>query len=312
MEEEAPLRIFHGSREPKVREKWALKKAAWANGCRPTKTFHKLIRGDARTLDDKPEGDLHLVVTSPPYFNLIDYRDSPKEVQLGAIDDYGSFLDELDKVWARCYRRLAPGGRMCVIVGDVCVPRRRDGKHHVIPLHADISVRCRRIGFDYLTPILWAKIANATTEAGGSARFLGKPYEPNGIIKNDVEYILMFRKSGRYRMPTPRQRALSVLDRDEHDAGYRAIWTDIRGQSRKGGHPAPFPVSLAERLIRLFSFVGDTVLDPFVGSGTTTVAAIRSARSSLGYDISNTYLNSALIRAGRIEAPVAAEISFDR
>ncbi|HWV36260.1 MAG TPA: site-specific DNA-methyltransferase [Thermomicrobiales bacterium] len=236
------------------------------------------------------DASVHLVVTSPPYFNLINYEQESDQSQLGHIDEYNLFLSELDRVWRRCFEVLVPGGRMCVVVGDVCVARKKAGRHHVIPLHADISVRCREIGFDYLTPILWSKIANMATEVGGSARFLGKPYEPNAIIKNDVEYILLFRKPGAYRKPTVTQRALSLLEPDEHRRWFRSIWTDVQGQSRAGGHPAPFPVEIASRLIRMFSFVGDTVLDPFWGSGSTTLAAIDAVRSSIGFDIEKKYL----------------------
>lgn len=277
-------------REPSIEAKREAKRAAWANGARPPMTYHRIFHGDARALPAEPGDDVHLVVTSPPYFNVVRYEASESEDQLGHFADYEAFLDNLDLVWSRCFRRLVPGGRMCVVVGDVCVARRKGGRHQVIPLHADIAVRCRRIGFDYLTPILWAKIANTRTEVGGAARFLGKPYEPNGIIKNDVEYILMLRKPGSYRKPSPVQRALSILDPEDHERGYRGIWTDIRGQTRLDGHPAPYPVELAARLIRLFSFVGDTVLDPFWGSGTTTVAAAEAARSSIGYEIERQYL----------------------
>jgi site-specific DNA-methyltransferase (adenine-specific) len=199
-------------REPSIEAKREAKRAAWANGARPAMTYHKVFHGDARSLSIDSTQDVHLVVTSPPYFNVVRYDASDSDSQLGH-----------DMVWSRCFQRLVPGGRMCVVVGDVCIARRKGGRHHVIPLHADISVRCRQIGFDYLTPIFWSKIANTRTEVGGAARFLGKPYEPNGIIKNDVEYILMLRKPGRYRNPSKAQRALSILDREEHDRGYRGV-----------------------------------------------------------------------------------------
>jgi site-specific DNA-methyltransferase (adenine-specific) len=199
---------------------------------------------------------------------------------------------------------------MCVVVGDVCLSRREAGRHQVLPLHADIATRCRDIGFDYLTPILWSKIANVTTEVDGPARFLGKPYEPNGIIKNDVEYILFLRKPGGYREPTTMQRALSLLDPEEHRKWYRSIWTDIGGESRTLGHPAPFPTELAYRLIKMFSFVGDTVLDPFWGTGSTTAAAIKSVRSSIGIEIEPEYLQTGRERLSQTEALTPARISF--
>jgi DNA modification methylase len=255
-------------------------------------TEHTLNLGDARRLDWLPDGSVHLVVTSPPYFNLKKYNDHPG--QLGDLNDYARFHDELDRVWAHCFRVLVPGGRLIVNVGDVCVARRANGgRHHVFPLHADISVRCREIGFDYLTPILWNKISNAVFEASGNGGgFLGKPYEPNGIIKNDVEYVLMFRKHGKYRSPTEDQRASSRLTKEEQSAWFRPVWTDLTGASTKD-HPAPFPVEFAYRLIRMFSFTGDTVLDPFGGTGTVTIAAMKADRNSVCNELDPSYLRMA-------------------
>jgi len=255
-------------------------------------TEHTLNMGDARDLSWIADESVHLVVTSPPYFNLKKYNDHPE--QLGDLDDYERFHDELQKVWAECYRVLAPGGRVVCVVGDVCIARRRNGgRHHVFPLHADISVRARQVGFDYLTPILWNKIANAQFEAsGGGGGFLGKPYEPNAIIKNDVEYILMLRKHGGYRKPTEDQRASSRLTKEEQHKWFRPIWSDVTGASTRL-HPAPYPVELAYRLIRMFSFTGDVVLDPFTGTGTTTIAAIRANRHSIANEIDATYFEIA-------------------
>lgn len=266
---------------------------------RPTETLttteistkHTLHLGDARKLDWIPEASIHLVVTSPPYWTLKKYNDHPD--QLGAIAEYDTFHDELDKVWRHCYRALVPGGRLVCVIGDVCIARRsNEGRHMVIPLHADISVRCRRIGFDYLTPIYWHKIANASYEVENGSSFLGKPFEPNAIIKNDTEYILMFRKPGGYRKPTHEQRLLSKLTKEEHAKWFRSIWTDLPGASTRD-HPAPFPVELAHRLIRMFSFVGDTVLDPFVGIGSTMIGAIRAGRNSIGNEIDPHYFRLA-------------------
>lgn len=215
---------------------------------------------------------------------------------MGDIADYDDFHNELDKVWKHCYRVLVPGGRLVCNVGDVCVARRKNGgRHHVFPLHADISVRSRKLGFDYLTPILWNKIANANYEAGGGG-FLGKPYEPNAIIKNDVEYILMFRKPGGYRKPSEIQRSESRLSKEEQSKWFRPIWTDLTGASTKN-HPAPYPEEFAYRLIRMFSFTRDTVLDPFAGTGTTTVAAMRAHRNSISNELDHKYFEMAQHRA---------------
>ncbi|MBM3544491.1 MAG: site-specific DNA-methyltransferase [Alphaproteobacteria bacterium] len=161
-------------------------------------TTHHLHRGDARDLSWIPDASVGLVVTSPPYWTLKKYERC--KGQLGEIADYEEFLTELDKVWEHCVRVLVEGGRICCVVGDVCIPRRRDGRHRIIPLHADIQVRARRFGLDCLTPIIWQKIANGVTEANGNgAGFYGKPYQPGAIVKNDVEYILFLRKPGEYR-----------------------------------------------------------------------------------------------------------------
>ncbi len=256
-----------------------------------------LKRGDARSLDWIPDESVHLVVTSPPYWTLKRYDDRPG--QLGCVTAYEEFLDQLDKVWQHCHRALVEGGRLVCVVGDVCIARRRNhGRHFVVPLHADISIRCRKIGFDYLTPILWYKIANANYEVKNGSSFLGKPYEPNAIIKNDVEYILMLRKPGSYRNPTSEQRTASKIAREEHAKWFRSFWKDIPGASTKD-HPAPFPKELAYRLVRMFSFVGDTVLDPFVGTGTTMVAALEARRSVIGIECDPRFFTLAQRRIKR-------------
>lgn len=254
----------------------------------PPPTRHILQRGDARHLSWLPDQSIHLAVTSPPYWTLKKYNDHPD--QLGELADYEQFLEQLDRVWAHVFRALVPGGRLVCVVGDVCLSRRRNhGRHQVIPLHADVSVRARRLGFDYLTPVYWQKIANASHEVENGSSFLGKPFEPNAIIKNDTEYILMLRRPGGYRKPTEDQRMLSRMTKEEHARWFRTVWYDVPGASTRD-HPAPFPVDLAYRLIRMFSFVGDTVLDPFLGTGTTTIAAMRAGRNSIGIEIDPEYL----------------------
>ena len=258
------------------------------------RTRHRLHLGDARELDWIPDASVHLVVTSPPYWTLKKYNEH--DSQLGAVQDYEAFLDELDTVWRHCARVLVPGGRVVCVVGDVCIPRRVAGRHLVMPLHADIQVRVRRLGLDNLTPIHWYKIANAVMEAGGNgAGYYGKPYQPGAVVKNDVEYILFFRKGGQYRSPSPLQKALSMLTREEMQTWCRTIWADIPGAST-AIHPAPYPVELAMRLIRMFSFAGDTVLDPFLGTGTTSIAAIDTGRNSIGVEIDPGYFETAANR----------------
>ncbi len=248
-------------------------------------TSHNLLTGDGRSMAHIPDASVHLVVTSPPYWTLKEYADHP--AQLGHVDDYTLFLDELDKVWSEAFRVLVPGGRLVVVVGDVCLPRRRFGRHVVFPLHASIQEHCRTIGFDNLAPIIWHKIANAKLEVENGSSFLGKPYEPNGIIKNDIEYILFQRKPGGYRQPSLAARILSVIPAEAHKDWFQQIWTLPGASTRR--HPAPFPLKLAERLVRMFSFAGDTVLDPFMGTGTTNLAARRWGRNSIGIEVIPEY-----------------------
>lgn len=253
---------------------------------------HDLYLGDARDMPAVQPESTHLVLTSPPYWTLKEYNKT--DGQLGYVEDYEQFLRELDKVWRRCFEVLVSGGRLICVVGDVCLSRRKNGgRHTVVPLHASIQERCRAIGFDNLAPIIWHKIANASLEAeGNGAPFMGKPYEPNGVIKNDIEFILMQRKPGGYRAPDLTTKILSVIPESCHREWFQQIWTGVTGASTRH-HPAPYPVELASRLIRMFSFVGDTVLDPFLGTGTTTLAAASCGRSSIGYEIDVDYLTYA-------------------
>jgi DNA modification methylase len=273
-------------------------------------TTHRLINGDSRDLSFLKDESVHLVVTSPPYWNLKRYNENPK--QLGHIQDYEAFLFELEKVWRHIYRILVPGGRLVCVVGDVCVARRNFGRHLVFPLHADICVICRRIGFDNLNPIIWHKIANASYEVSNGSKFLGKPYEPNAIIKNDMEFILMQRKPGGYRQPTKTQRDRSRIAKDEFNRWFQQIW-NITGASTKQ-HPAPFPLELAIRLMRMFSFSGDTVFDPFCGSGTTMVAALRTGRNSIGMDIDPEYCGMAAryLKAENTDLFSTAKLLFEK
>jgi DNA modification methylase len=254
---------------------------------RELNTSHELILGDARHASALPERSVHLVVTSPPYWTLKRYNEH--EGQLGHVADYDDFVAALDEVWKHCFRALVPGGRLIINVGDVCLSRRSNhGRHTVVPLHATIQDHCKAIGFDNLAPIIWHKIANANYEVSGGGGFLGKPYEPNAVIKNDIEFILMQRKPGGYRSPSPRERLLSIIGADNYQIWFRQIWSDLPGTSNRH-HPAPYPVEFAERLVRMFSFVGDTVLDPFMGTGTTNLACARWGRNSIGIELDPKY-----------------------
>jgi DNA modification methylase len=253
-------------------------------------TSHELILDDSRAASHLPENSIQLVVTSPPYWTLKRYNES--DDQIGHVVDYDEFIESLDAVWRHCYRALVPGGRLIVNVGDVCLSRRKNnGRHTVVPLHATIQEHCKQIGFDNLAPIIWHKIANANYEAGGGG-FLGKPYEPNAVIKNDIEFVLMQRKPGGYRSPSKPERLLSIISAENYQTWFRQIWSDMPGAST-AKHPAPYPIEFAERLVRMFSFVGDTVLDPFMGTGSTNIACARWGRNSMGIEVDPKYFEMA-------------------
>ncbi len=294
--------------EVSVEEKLRAKRDRWAQAADSLRTTHRIVCGDAREMPGlSPQTPVHLVVTSPPYWNLKPYAHDCAGAQLGHIEDREAFLAELEKVWRRCFELLVPGGRLCVVVGDVCRSRRQHGRHLVEPLHAYLLVQCQQLGFDPLAPIIWKKIANMKTEVGGPSAFLGKPYEPNAVIKNDIEYILMFRKPGGYRHPTAEQRDLSVIEKEDHARWFQQVWEDVPGDLQRG-HPAPFPKEIAKRLIGMFSFVGDAVLDPFWGVGNTTLGAMEMHRSSIGFEIDAEYIELAKRRLR--ERPKHATIEF--
>jgi modification methylase len=293
------------NKEASLEKKFEAKINAWNRRPEILNTVHEFFEGDARQMEElDPNKKIHLVVTSPPYWNLKKYSDNGDGLQLGHIDSREEFLHELGKVWKNCFDRLVPGGRMCVVVGDVCRSRKKHGRHLVDPLHAYIQVQCQDIGFDPLSPIIWNKISNVVTEMeGNGSTFLGKPYEPNGIVKNDIEFILLFRKPGGYRHPSQDQRDLSMIDRADHEKWFQQIWTDIPGEIQRI-HPAPFPVEVARRLIGMFSFVGDVVLDPFAGTGNTLQAAIKMHRNSIGIELEPAYMNYAEKRLKDVNFPV--------
>jgi site-specific DNA-methyltransferase (adenine-specific) len=277
------------------------------------RTRHQLVKGDARDLSWIGDESIELVVTSPPYGLLKPYADAPGQLGNGtdptSVEAYESFLEELDKCWRECARVLVPGGRICCVVGDVCLSRRAAGRHHVLPLAADIQVRARGLGLDNLTPIRWLKVANIQLEASTSSWYLGKPNLPGGIVKNDMETIVMLRKPGGYRKPTLAMEEASRIDTEDYRRLFRPVWDDVKGEStRRWNHPAPFPEELSSRLIRMYSFVGDTVLDPFGGSGTTTASAIKTKRNSISVDIVADYVDTMARRVAQLEIGATYDI----
>jgi site-specific DNA-methyltransferase (adenine-specific) len=269
-------------------------------------TRHLVREGDARDLSFIESTSVHLICTSPPYGSLKAYPDHPS--QLGNIASYEGFLDELDAVWAEAFRILVPGGRVACVVGDICISRRQGGRHYVLPLSADLQVRVRRFGFDCLTPIRWCKVANIKLEASRSSRFLGKPNLPNGVVKNDIEHILFFRKPGGYRKPTAEMERRSFINTKDYAHWFSPIWTDVTGQLRRD-HPAPYPVEIPRRLIQMFSFAGDVVADPFGGTGTTALAALQTGRNSITVEIEPRYIDliASRLQSERLTAHVDIE-----
>jgi len=254
-----------------------------------------LYHGDAgELLADQTLPPTHLTVTSPPYADLISY---------GAISLPGQMGDMNFKDWADGMREIllylsdltVMGGRAAINVGDVCVARRKAGRHYVLPLAATLTMSAFDGGWDVLTPIQWEKVANISMEASSSSGVLGKPNQPGGIIKNDRESILLFRKPGAYRKPTPSQVAAAHIPSDEYRTLFRGVWRDIPGTSDPD-HPAPFPLEIPARLIRMFSFPGDTILDPFAGTGTTLYAAKVLGRRAVGVEINEAYCEIAARR----------------
>jgi site-specific DNA-methyltransferase (adenine-specific) len=270
-------------------------------------TKHVVYEGDARNLWFIPTDSVHLVCSSPPYGALLKYPDHPG--QLGNISSYDRFLDEMEAALAESMRILVSGGRVAYVVGDICVSRKAGGRHHVLPLSADLQVRARKVGFDCLTPIRWLKVANIKLEASNSARYLGKPNLPNGVVKNDIEHVLFFRKPGGYRKPTAEMEKRSLIPTEEYIRWFSPVWSDVTGQVRRD-HPAPFPLEIPRRLIRMFSFVGDVVVDPFAGTGTTALAAMETGRNSVSVEIEPRYLD--LIEARLKSAKLIGRIEVNR
>ncbi len=247
-------------------------------------TTHRIVNGDSREMNLLPNNSVHLIITSPPYWQLKDYG---SEEQIGFHDSYEIYINNLNLVWNECYRVLYPGCRLCINIGDQFARSVYYGRYKVIPIRTEIIKFCETVGFDYMGAIIWQKVT--TTNTTGGATIMGSfPYPRNGILKIDYEFILIFKKLGRPPRPTLEQKELSKLTKEEWNNYFSGHW-NFSGV-KQDSHLAMFPEELPVRLIKMFSFVGDTVLDPFLGSGTTSLAARNLGRNSVGYEINTEFI----------------------
>ena len=235
-------------------------------------------------MTELPDNSVHLAITSPPYWQLKDYG---TDNQIGFHDSYENYINNLNLVWKECYRTLHNGCRLCVNIGDQFARAVYYGRYKVIPIREEIIKFCENIGFDYMGAIIWQKVTTSNT-TGGGVQMGSYPYPRNGILKLDYEFILVFKKLGDSPKPTKEQKELSKMTAEEWNTFFAGHW-NFAG-ARQSGHIAMFPEELPRRLIKMFSFVGETVLDPFAGSGTTALAAKNSDRNSVGFEINPEYI----------------------
>ena len=244
---------------------------------------HKIIIGDSRRMDAVDDESVHLVVTSPPYWQLKDYG---PEQQIGYNDSYQDYVNNLNLVWNECFRVLHKGCRLCINIGDQFARSVYYGRYKIIPIRTEIIKFCETIGFDYMGAIIWQKVTTCNTTGG--ATIMGSfPYPRNGIVKLDYEFILIFKKLGKPPKVSKQIKEQSKLSKEEWNRYFYGHW-NFSGE-KQNQHLAPFPEELPKRLIKMFSFVGDTILDPFLGSGTTSLAALNLSRNSIGYEINPEY-----------------------
>lgn len=246
----------------------------------------KIIIGDSRWMPEIKDKEVDLIITSPPYWQIKDYG---KEGQIGYGQSLHEYLKDLYYVWQECYRVLREGGRFCLNIGDLFARAIIYGRYKVIPLHAELIAQCERIGFDFMGSIIWQK--KTTMNTTGGANVMGSfPYPPNGIIEIDYEYIHIFKKPGKNKIVPKEVKEASKLTKEEWKEYFSGHW--YFGGAKQIEHEAMFPEELPRRLIKMFSFVGDTVLDPFLGSGTTIKAALELQRSAIGYEINKDFLKT--------------------
>ncbi|MCL2649485.1 MAG: thermonuclease family protein [Candidatus Azobacteroides sp.] len=266
------------------------------------KTIHKIINGDSRQMSELKDRSVHLIITSPPYWQLKDYG---SEAQIGFNDSYESYINNLNLVWSECYRVLHDGCRLCINIGDQFARSVYYGRYKVIPIHSEIIKFCEILGFDFMGQIIWQKATTMNTTGGGAV--MGSfPYPRNGIVKLDFEYILLFKKQGNAPKPTQEQKDNSIMTNEEWNTYFNGHW--YFNGAKQDKHLAMFPEELPARLIKMFSFPNETVLDPFMGSGTTALVAKKLNRNSVGYEINLEFIPIIKEKIGGNDAFMQVEI----
>lgn len=267
-----------------------------------TKTTHIIINGDSRQMNELKDKSVHLIVTSPPYWQLKDYG---TDNQIGFHDDYETYINHLNLTWKECFRVLHDGCRLCINIGDQFARSVYYGRYKIIPIHTEIIKFCEIIGFDFMGSIIWQKATTMNTSGGAS--IMGSfPHPRNGIVKLDFEYILLFKKQGTAPKPTLAQKENSAMTNEEWNTYFNGHWYFSGAKQDK--HLAMFPEELPNRLIKMFSFPNETVLDPFLGSGTTSLVAKKLNRNSIGYEINPEFIPIIKERIGGNDAFTEVEV----
>ncbi len=252
-----------------------------------------------------PDESVHLIITSPPYWQLKDYGNGK---QIGFNDTYEEYINHLNLVWSECHRVLHKGCRLCVNIGDQFARSVYYGRYKIIPIRTEIIKFCESAGFDYMGAIIWQKVTTCHT-TGGATVMGSYPYPRNGIIKLDYEFILIFKKYGNAPKVSNEIKEKSKLTDEEWNQYVTGHW-NFPGE-KQDKHLAMFPEELPKRLIKMFSFVGDTVLDPFLGSGTTSLAAKNLSRNSIGYEINGDFLPIIKEKLGLKQSNIFQEVTFE-
>lgn len=247
-------------------------------------THHLIVNGDSRRMKEVADRSVHLAITSPPYWQLKDYGSNN---QIGFHESYERYINNLNLVWQECYRVLHDGCRLCINIGDQFARSAYYGRYKVIPIRTEIIKFCESLGFDYMGAVIWQKVTTTNT-TGGGVQMGSYPYPRNGILKLDYEFILIFKKLGDAPKPTAAQKEASRMTPEEWNSYFAGHWNF--GGVKQDGHIAMFPEELPRRLIKMFSFIGETVLDPFLGSGTTALAAKNLGRNSIGYEMNAEFI----------------------